>query len=82
MKSTNLSFRLTLLIGIFFIILGLYLWYTKQSSTGAPGGWVGFMDYGIVNGPIAFSLGILCLLWSIGIYFMYKKKKKEYDEME
>jgi hypothetical protein len=41
-----------------------------------------FINYGKVNGPIAFSLGILCLLWSVGIYFIYKKKKKEYDEME
>lgn len=64
------------------LLIGMFLEYTNQSSTGTTAHYDGSIHSGTINGLSAIILGAIILMLSIIAYYLYKKEKEKFNKMK
>ena len=80
MRINKILYKLSLLVGLFILISGIFLKITQSSSSGYLFRKRGNVEFQTIDGNGALTLGIMILAFTLWMYKSYKKEEKDIEK--
>ena len=80
MRINKILYKLSLFVGLFILISGIFLKVTQNSSSGYLFRKKGGIEFQTIDGNGALTLGIMILAFTFSIYKSYKKEEAEIEK--
>lgn len=80
MRINKILYKLSLLVGLFTLISGIFLKITQSSSSGYLFRKKGNIEFKTIDGNGALILAIMILAFTLWMYKSYKKEKNDIEK--